>query len=144
MRLSSISVFRNRFKTAFPNEPVPPVINSVLPLNIIVFLFIVKQPCKQCQNIANYLENNSHSRFAQNNASKLFSRYFLPLIPYVSRSCLSWASFSTASKNAFLSVDGHHRPHFASFSTSWRKSVLTSVAASTGKAYSKYESTLDG
>lgn len=35
-----MSVVRNRFSTAFPKEPVPPVISSVLPVNIFISLLI--------------------------------------------------------------------------------------------------------
>jgi hypothetical protein len=39
IRISPISVCRNLLKTAFPKVPVPPVIISVLPLNIYIPFF---------------------------------------------------------------------------------------------------------
>ena len=38
MRISPMSVLKKRFKTAFPKEPVPPVIISVLFANSDIFL----------------------------------------------------------------------------------------------------------
>ena len=37
MRISLMSVSKKRFKTAFPKDPVPPVINNVLSLKILIF-----------------------------------------------------------------------------------------------------------
>ena len=36
IRISPMSVFKKRFNTAFPNDPVPPVINNTLSLNKLI------------------------------------------------------------------------------------------------------------
>lgn len=46
IRISPISVYKNLFSTALPNEPVPPVINRVFPVNTpILNMYLINYFC---------------------------------------------------------------------------------------------------
>ena len=52
MRISSMSLCKKCFKTVLPNEPVPPVMSRVAPLNVdMVFLQIVEYVYKNCSDV---------------------------------------------------------------------------------------------